>query len=149
MLSAADFAGFDLSGLSSGLQSMVVRQDRYRREAASIGVRPDCPETYRLVQAAERDAAVLADAERLVALVRQFAADESTRPAAPVLRLVRKDDVAPAPDQPTARSLVRRALAAISGARSGETSNCPALSPESHHLTTLAARAGEDGGRDA
>lgn len=101
MLSAADLADFDLSGLSSGLQNLVVRHDRYRREAASIGVQPDCPETYNLIQAAKRDAEVLADAERLVALVRQFTADESTsRPAA---------------TSPNAQGLMARALAAISG----------------------------------
>ncbi|KQT59962.1 hypothetical protein ASG52_19750 [Methylobacterium sp. Leaf456] len=102
MLSASDLADFDLSGLSSGLQSMVVRQDRYRREAVSIGVRPDCPETYSLVQAAERDAAVLAELERLVLTVRLFAADENA--------------ARPAPASPSAGSLVARALAAISGA---------------------------------
>lgn len=89
MLSAADLAGFDLAGLSSQLQSMVVRQDRYRREAESIGVSPECPETYRLVQAARDDAQALADLERLLFLVRRFADDEATgRPdTAPWMRI--------------------------------------------------------------
>ena len=99
-LPSAAFADFDLSGLSSGLQSMVVRQDRYRREAASIGVCPDCPATYDLVLAAERDAAVLAELERLVATVRLFAADENESRPAP---------------SPSAGGLVARALAAITG----------------------------------
>ena len=100
MLSAAALSDFDLSGLSSGLQSMVVRQDRYRREAASIGVCPDCPATYDLVLAAERDAALLAELERLVATLRLFAADENDARAAP---------------SPSACSLLARALATITG----------------------------------
>ncbi|CAO4138865.1 hypothetical protein [Methylorubrum aminovorans] len=61
---------------------MAVRQNRYRREARSIGVPADCPETHRLVEAAEQDTAALADLERLVSLTMRFMADEqSGRPA--------------------------------------------------------------------
>ncbi|WP_342152389.1 hypothetical protein [Methylorubrum sp. SB2] len=122
MLSASDLAGFDLSGLSSGLQSLVVRHDRYRREAASIGVPPDCPETYSLVQVAQRDAEVLANAERLVAFIRQFAADEN--------------EARSAPGSPSAGSLMARALAAISGA------------PPARHCRTLKREAESLGERE-
>lgn len=88
MLSLEDLNGFDLPGLRAQVQHMAVRQDRYRREALSIGVSPECPETYRLVQAAEQDAAALADLERLVSLAIRFAADESTGRPAPVRRFV-------------------------------------------------------------
>lgn len=127
MLSAADLADFDaprLATLRSQVQSMAVRQDRYRREALSLNVSPDNPETYRLIQCAERDAEALADLERLIALALRFAADESTRRPAPVLRLVpmteaeAEPETAPAP--PSARGVLARAWAAISGTHAAE-----------------------------
>lgn len=104
MLSAAAFADFDaprLAVLRAQVQNMAVRQDRYRREALSLGVSPDNPETYRLIQCAERDAEALADLERLIALALRFTADEN--------------EARPTPGSPSAGSLMARALAAISG----------------------------------
>lgn len=141
MLTAADLADFDaprLATLRVQVQNMAVRQDRYRREALSLGVSSDNPETYRLIQCAERDAEVLADLERLIALAIRFAADESTRRPAPVLRLVpRTEPASPAPPSaPSARGLVQRALAAISGARSEDRTSTQALA-ETHRLTAI------------
>lgn len=117
MLSAADLADFDaprLASLRTQVQNMAVRQDRYRREALSIGVSSDCPETFRLVQMAESDAAALADLERLIAAAIRFASDESSGRPAPVLRLVPRPPADPA--SPSRDGLVARAFAALRGA---------------------------------
>ena len=114
MLSLPDLAGFDLPALRTQVQNMAVRQDRYRREALSIGVSPDCPETFRLVQMAESDAAALADLERLIAAAIRFASDESSGRPAPVLRLVPRPPADPA--SPSRDGLVARAFAALRGA---------------------------------
>lgn len=63
MLSLPGFDASRLAGLRVRIQDMAVRQNRYRREAQSIGVPADCPETHRLVEVAEQDtAAPAADA---------------------------------------------------------------------------------------
>ncbi|CAO4192348.1 hypothetical protein [Methylorubrum extorquens] len=105
MLSLPGFDKPRLAGLRVRIQDMAVRQNRYRREARSIGVPADCSETHRLVQAAEQDTAALADLERLVSLTMRFMADEqSGRPA---------DTDAP---NPSGRNLLARALTALTGA---------------------------------
>ncbi|KQQ12443.1 hypothetical protein ASF56_04565 [Methylobacterium sp. Leaf122] len=107
MLSLPGFDKPRLAGLRVRIQDMAVRQNRYRREARSIGVPADCPETHRLVQAAEQDTAALADLERLVSLTMRFMADEqSGRPA---------DADVPSP---SGRNLLARAFAALTGAPS-------------------------------
>lgn len=110
MLSLPGFDAPHLANLRARIQDMAVRQNRYRREAQSIGVPADCPETHRLVEVAEQDTAALADLERLVSLALRFAADEQSGRPAPV----------PAPTDtrsPSAQSLLARAFAVIIGAR--------------------------------
>lgn len=114
MLSLEDLAAFDLPALRAQVQHMAVRQDRYRREAQSIGVSSDCPETYRLVQVAERDAATLADIERLVSLALRFMADEQSGRPAPVPATATTDI-----RSPSAQGLLARALAALATSRPG------------------------------
>ncbi len=106
MLSIEDLAGFDLPGLRAQVQHMAVRQDRYRREALSINVPPDCPETYRLVQAAEDDAEALANIERLLTLAIRFAADERSGRPAPVHRFG---------PQPSRAGFLAHVIAALTG----------------------------------
>lgn len=110
MLSPEDFAAFDLPALRAQVQHMAVRQDRYRREALSIGVSPDCPETFHLVQAAELDAVALADLERLVSLAIRFAADESTRRPAQARRFR---------SNPSRAGFLARVIARLTGAPTG------------------------------
>jgi hypothetical protein len=111
MLSLPGFDKPRLAGLRVRIQDMAVRQNRYRREAQSIGVPANCPETHRLVEVAEQDTAALADLERLVSLTMRFMADEQSGRPAPV---VREAD----PRSPAARSLLTRAFAALTGAPS-------------------------------
>ncbi|CAO4171192.1 hypothetical protein [Methylorubrum extorquens] len=107
MLSLPGFDAPRLASLRVRIQDMAIRQNRYRREAQSIGVPADCPETSRLVDAAEQDTAALADLERLVSLTMRFIADEeSGRPA---------DADA---SSPSGRNLLTRAFAALTGAPS-------------------------------
>ncbi|WP_437871167.1 hypothetical protein ACSD7O_19555 [Methylorubrum extorquens] len=111
MLSLPGFDAPRLASLRVRIQDMAVRQNRYRREAQSIGVPANCPETHRLVEAAEQDTAALADLERLVSLTMRFMADEeSGRPAsaAPVAGT----------RGPSAQNLLTRAFAALTGAPS-------------------------------
>ncbi|MBA9067476.1 hypothetical protein FHR71_001206 [Methylobacterium sp. RAS18] len=109
MLSLEDLAGFDLPALRAQVQHMAVRQDRYRREAQSIGVSPDCPETYRLVQVAEQDAAALAHIERLLSLTIRFAADDSSGRPAPTHRFGRR---------PSRAGFLAHVIAALTGTAS-------------------------------
>jgi len=111
MLSLPGFDASRLAGLRVRIQDMAVRQNRYRREAQSIGVPADCPETHRLVEVAEQDTAALADLERLVSLTMRFMADEQSGRPAP----------APADARaPSAQGLLARALAALATSRNGE-----------------------------
>ena len=110
MLSLPGFDASRLAGLRVRIQDMAVRQNRYRREAQSIGVPADCPETHRLVEVAEQDTAALADLERLVSLTMRFMADEESGQPAPAV---------PDTHSPSAQGLLARALAAIATARSG------------------------------
>lgn len=107
MLSLEDLAGFDLPALRAQVQHMAVRQDRYRREALSINVSPDCPETYRLVEAAEQDAEALANIERLLSLTIRFAADEDSGRPAPARRFG---------PQPSRGGFLAYVIAALTGA---------------------------------
>lgn len=111
MLSLPGFDAPRLATLRVRIQDMAVRQNRYRREAQSIGVPADCSETHRLVEAAEQDTAALADLERLVSLALRFAADEQGgRPApAPAAAEARS---------PSAQGLLARAFAALKGSPS-------------------------------
>ncbi|KQO88931.1 hypothetical protein ASF33_20195 [Methylobacterium sp. Leaf92] len=106
MLSLPGFDAPRLASLRVRIQDMAVRQNRYRREAQSIGVPADCPETHRLVEAAEQDTAALADLERLVSLTMRFIADEeSGRPASA--------DPVTGTRSPSAQNLLTRAFAAL------------------------------------
>ncbi|MEG9504706.1 MAG: hypothetical protein MIN69_23095 [Methylorubrum extorquens] len=108
MLSLPGFDAPRLASLRVRIQDMAVRQNRYRREAQSIGVPADCPETHRLVEVAEQDTAALADLERLISLTMRFMADEqSGRPAEPVS------------GSPSAQGLLARAFAALTTSRNG------------------------------
>ncbi len=113
MLSLPGFDASRLAGLRARIQDMAVRQNRYRREAQSIGVPADCSETHRLVQVAEQDTAALADLERLVSLTMRFMADEQSGRPAPVAA----DTDA---RSPSAQSLIARAFAALTSSRNGE-----------------------------
>lgn len=107
--------GFDasrLAGLRVRIQDMAVRQNRYRREAQSIGVPADCPETHRLVEVAEQDTAALADLERLVSLTMRFVADEESGRPSPV-------DADTDTRSPSAQGLLARAFAALTSTRNG------------------------------
>lgn len=104
MLSLPGFDASRLAGLRVRIQDMAVRQNRYRREAQSIGVPADCPETHRLVEVAEQDTAALADLERLVSLWMRFAADEQSGRPAPAAADARS---------PSAQGLLARAFAAL------------------------------------
>ncbi|MGE7153116.1 hypothetical protein ACQKJ1_05180 [Methylorubrum rhodesianum] len=112
MLSLPGFDRPRLATLRVRIQDMAVRQNRYRREAQSIGVPADCPETHRLVEVAEQDTAVLADLERLVSLTMRFMADENSGRPAPA-------DETTDPRGPSAQGLLARAFAALATARSG------------------------------
>ncbi|AWI89260.1 hypothetical protein C0214_13920 [Methylobacterium sp. DM1] len=112
MLSLPGFDAPHLASLRARIQDMAVRQNRYRREAQSIGVPADCPETHRLVETAEQDTAALADLERLVSLTMRFMADEeSGQPASA--------DADTDARSPSAQSLLARAFAALTSARNG------------------------------
>ena len=114
MLSLPGFDAPRLASLRVRIQDMAVRQNRYRREAQSIGVPANCPETHRLVEAAEQDTAALADLERLVSLTMRFIADEESGRPAPV-------SPAGEPRSPSAQGLLARAFAALtSSSRNGE-----------------------------
>lgn len=112
MLSLPGFDAPRLASLRVRIQDMAVRQNRYRREAQSIGVPADCPETHRLVEVAEQDTAALADLERLVSLTLRFMADENSGRPAPA-------DETTDPRGPSAQGLLARAFAALTTARSG------------------------------
>lgn len=106
MLSLPGFDAPRLASLRVRIQDMAVRQNRYRREAQSIGVPANCPETHRLVEVAEQDTAALADLERLVSLTMRFMADEASgRPAT----TGRETE----PRSPAARSFLARALSVL------------------------------------
>lgn len=111
MLSLPGFDAPRLASLRVRIQDMAVRQNRYRREAQSIGVPADCPETHRLVEVAEQDTTTLADLERLVSLALRFAADEQSGRPAPA-------DAPANPRSPSAQSLLARAFAALKGSPS-------------------------------
>lgn len=112
MLSLPGFDAPRLASLRVRIQDMAVRQNRYRREAQSIGVPADCPETHRLVETAEQDTAALADLERLVSLTMRFMADEESGRPAPASDGTRS---------PSAQGLIGRALAALtSPSRNGD-----------------------------
>lgn len=112
MTGVANLAGHDLLSLRDQrrqAQHVAILQDRFRREAESIGVAPDCRETSRLIEIAEADAATSADRERLIALAIRFAACERSGRPTP-----------PAAAGPSGRSLITSVLAALTGAPSGK-----------------------------
>ncbi|GJE01456.1 hypothetical protein [Methylobacterium isbiliense] len=69
---------FDLADLGHRLQAAALHQDRCRRHAMRLGVPDDCPETRRAVANVDLAADALVGAERLVATVVRFLADERT-----------------------------------------------------------------------
>lgn len=111
MTGAADLAGRDLLTLRDQrrqAQHVAILQDRFRREAESIGVAPDCRETSRLIEMAKDEAAASADREGLIALALRFAVDEASGRPAP-------HSPANAPI-PSRDGLVARMAAALRGA---------------------------------
>ncbi|MCJ2039838.1 hypothetical protein MKK55_12940 [Methylobacterium sp. J-059] len=114
MLKPGDIQGFDLAALTDALDTAALRQDRCRRQAQSIGIPADCPETCRAVDAIDADAAALAEASRFIATVRRFLEDEGhARRPAPIaaLRLG-----APNLAMPGRPNLIARAFAIVSQA---------------------------------
>lgn len=115
MLSPPDLTGRDLLTLRAErrqAQHVAMLQDRFRREAESIGVDPACRETSRLIETAKAEAAASADQEGLIALAIRFMADEhSGRPAPP--------PAAADARSPSAQGLLARALAALATSRPG------------------------------
>ncbi|WFT83749.1 hypothetical protein QA634_20705 [Methylobacterium sp. CB376] len=76
-------ADFDLGALGRDLQTASLHQDRCRRHAERIAIPADCPETRRAAANIDVTVAALSSAERLVALLGRFLADEgSGRPQA-------------------------------------------------------------------
>jgi hypothetical protein len=88
MLNAPDLSGFDLDDLSAGLLLLTQRQHRCLRQAAQIAEADGRPGISAEIDVLDRSAASAAEAHRLVAVLRRFAADEGhARPRATVTHL--------------------------------------------------------------
>lgn len=88
MLNAPDLSGFDLDDLSAGLLLLTQRQHRCLRQAAQIADAEGRPGISTEIDILDRSAASAAEAHRLVAVLRRFAADEGhARPQATVTHL--------------------------------------------------------------
>lgn len=113
MLSAADLARLDLSALRAErrrAQDLALFEDQCRRRAQKVGIPPGFPNTSRIVESFETDAAVAADQEGLIALAIRFAKDEASGRPAP------SADAAAASPIPSRAGFLARAFAALRGA---------------------------------